>query len=43
MFYRKNLPGWERATRSIGGIMMIAYALTAMPGAEFHFVNRNPG
>ncbi|MBR1223986.1 MULTISPECIES: DUF2892 domain-containing protein [unclassified Bradyrhizobium] len=32
MFYRKNLPGWERAMRGIGGIMMIAYGLMAMPG-----------
>lgn len=33
MFYRKNLPGWERAMRAVGGIMMIAYGRMAMSGA----------
>ncbi|SDO81031.1 DUF2892 domain-containing protein [Afipia sp. GAS231] len=28
MFYRKNLPGWERAVRVIGGGAMIVYGLT---------------
>jgi hypothetical protein len=32
MFYRKNLPGWERAMRTIGGALMIAYGLPGMPG-----------
>ena len=36
MFYRKNLPGWERAMRTIGGVVMIAYGLrllgASMPG-----------
>jgi hypothetical protein len=32
MFYRKNLPGWERAMRTIGGVGMIAYGLLSMPG-----------
>ena len=32
MFYRKNLPGWERAMRTIGGVVMIAYGLLGMPG-----------
>jgi hypothetical protein len=32
MFHRKNLPGWERAMRSVGAIMMIAYGLMAMSG-----------
>ena len=38
MFYRKNLPGWERAMRSVGGVVMIAYGLSpacpalSMPG-----------
>jgi uncharacterized membrane protein YeiB len=31
MFYRKNLPGWERAVRSVGGVVMIAYGLLGMP------------
>ena len=32
MFYRKNLPGWERAMRAIGGVVIIAYGLLGMPG-----------
>jgi hypothetical protein len=32
MFYRKNLPGWERAMRSVGGVVMIAFGLFGMPG-----------
>ena len=33
MLYRKNLPGWERAVRTIAGAAMIGYGLWAMPGA----------
>ena len=32
MFYRKNLPGWERVMRTVGGALMIAYGLFGMPG-----------
>ena len=32
MLYRKNLPGWERVMRSVGGVVMIAYGLFGMPG-----------
>ena len=32
MFYRKNLPGWERAVRTIGGIGMIVVGLIGMSG-----------
>jgi Protein of unknown function (DUF2892) len=32
MFYRKNLPGWERAMRTIGGVAIIAYGLLGMSG-----------
>ena len=32
MFYRKNLPGWERAMRVIGGVGMIAYGLIGLSG-----------
>ena len=32
MFYRKNLPGWERTMRVVGGVVMIAYGLMAMSG-----------
>ena len=31
MFYRKNLPGWERATRVIAGIALIAWGWLAFP------------
>lgn len=30
MFYRKNLPGWERALRVIAGLV-IAWGLLALP------------
>ena len=29
MFYRKNLPGWERAMRVIAGLVLIAWGLLA--------------
>lgn len=32
MFYRKNLPGWERAVRVMGGVGMIGYGLIGMSG-----------
>ena len=32
MFYRKNLPGWERSVRVVGGAVMIAYGLLGLPG-----------
>ena len=32
MFYRKNLPGWERAMRTVGGVVMIGYGLMALSG-----------
>ena len=38
MFYRKNLPGWERAMRVVGGIMVIAVGLLAMPGSTIGHV-----
>jgi len=38
MFYRKNLPGWERAMRTVGGILMIAYGLLAMSGMTSGYV-----
>lgn len=31
MFYRKNLPGWERAMRVIAGIVLIAWGLLGLP------------
>ena len=32
MLYQKNLPGWERAVRTLGGVGMIAWGLMAMSG-----------
>jgi hypothetical protein len=32
MLYRKNLPGWERAVRTIVGTAMIGYGLYGLPG-----------
>jgi hypothetical protein len=31
MLYRKNLPGWERAMRAVGGAAMIACGLLGLP------------
>ena len=31
MFYRKNLPGWERAMRVIAGIILVAWGWSAFP------------
>ncbi|ANW04287.1 YgaP family membrane protein [Bradyrhizobium icense] len=38
MFYRKNLPGWERAMRTILGVVMIAYGLFGMPGTTVGYL-----
>jgi hypothetical protein len=32
MFYRKNLPGWERAMRVVGGAVMVACGLLGLSG-----------
>ena len=34
MFYRKNLPGWERAMRTVAGIAMIGYGLFGLSGTS---------
>ena len=43
MFYRKNLPGWERAMRTIGGVAMIVYGLLSMPGTMAGYVIAGTG
>ena len=43
MFYRKNLPGWERAVRTIGGVVMIGYGLLSMPGTMAGYVIAGTG
>ncbi len=43
MFYRKNLPGWERAVRVVGGAMMIGYGLMGMPGTAAGYLMAGAG
>lgn len=31
MIYRKNIPGWERATRVVGGAAMVACGFFGLP------------
>jgi hypothetical protein len=38
MFYRKNLPGWERTMRGIAGLAMIGWGLLGFPGAPLGYV-----
>lgn len=37
MFFRKNLPGWERALRLAAGLMLIACGLLAFPAAPIGY------
>ena len=43
MFYRKNLPGWERAARMIGGVAMMAWGLSGMSGTMAGYVIAGAG
>ncbi len=43
MLYRKNLPGWERAVRTLGGVGMIAYGLMAISGTISGYVIAGAG
>jgi hypothetical protein len=43
MFYRKNLPTWERAVRAIGGVGMIAYGLIGLSGTTAGYVIAGAG
>ena len=38
MLYRKNLPGWERAMRAVGGAAMIACGLLGLPGMSIGYL-----
>jgi hypothetical protein len=38
MFYRKNLPGWERAVRVAGGAAMIACGLLGLSGMPIGYL-----
>jgi len=43
MFYRKNLPGWERAMRVIAGVVMIAWGLIGFPGMPLGYLIAGSG
>ncbi len=43
MFYRKNLPGWERAMRVVGGAAMIGYGLIGLPGLPLGYLLAGAG
>lgn len=38
MWYRKNIPGWERALRVLMAIAMIGYGLFALPGLAIGYL-----
>jgi hypothetical protein len=38
MFYRKNLPGWERAMRVVAGIAVISLGLAGFSGTALGYV-----
>jgi hypothetical protein len=38
MFYRKNLPGWERLVRIVAGAAMLACGLIGLPGLPVGFM-----
>lgn len=43
MLYRKNLPGWERAVRVLGGAVMIGYGLIGLQGAPIGYLIAGAG
>jgi hypothetical protein len=43
MFYRKNLPGWERAARLLGGAAMIGCGLLGLPGMPIGYLIAGAG
>ena len=43
MIYRKNLPGWERAMRLLGGAVMIACGLLGLPGTPIGYLIAGAG
>lgn len=43
MFYARNLPGWERGLRTIGGIGMIGYGLIGLSGTTVGYVIAGAG
>ena len=43
MFYRKNLPNWERAMRVVAGLAMIACGFLALRGVPLGFLIAGAG
>jgi hypothetical protein len=43
MFYRKNLPGWERAVRLLGGVAVIANGLLGHSGMPMGYLIAGAG
>jgi Protein of unknown function (DUF2892) len=43
MFYRKNLPGWERAMRVAGGAGMVACGLLGLFGMPIGYLIAGAG
>lgn len=44
MFYKKNLPGWERALRVVAGVGMVACGLFGgLPGAVIGYAIAGTG
>ena len=43
MFYRKNLPAWERAARVLGGAAMVACGFVGFPGMPIGYLIDSAG
>ena len=43
MFYRKNLLGWERAMRVVGGAVMVACGLLGLAGMPIGYLIAGAG
>jgi hypothetical protein len=43
MFYRKNLPAWERAARVLGGAAMVACGFLGLPGLPIGYLIAGAG
>lgn len=38
MFYRKNVPGWERTIRVLAGISIIAFGVLGLPASLLSYL-----
>jgi hypothetical protein len=43
MFYRKNLPGWERTMRAVGGVVMVVCGLFGLSGMPIGYLIAGAG